>query len=358
MTADLSLADLDYPLDPAHIATRPAEPRDAARMMVVDRRDDRVHHQRVRDLPDWLRAGDALVVNRTRVRAARLVLRRASDGRDLEGLLAEPLDHGDWLLLARGGRRLRAGDRLLVLDPQGQAVTTLACVEKTREGWRTRFPAGVDVDAALERAGQTPLPPYIVKARGDHAEPEAFDRDRYQTVYAEDRRMHSVAAPTAGLHFTSQLLGRLQEMGVARASVTLEVGMGTFKPVESPTLSGHAMHRERYEVPASTLERLRVRRAGAPGRLVAVGTTTVRSLESLPEPLPESAWAAESSLLIQPGHVFRHVDALMTNFHLPRSTLLALVGAFVGLDRLKRLYAMAQSEGYRFFSYGDCMLIL
>jgi S-adenosylmethionine:tRNA ribosyltransferase-isomerase len=358
MTSDLSLEDLDYPFDTAHIATRPAEPRDAARMMVVERSGDRVHHARVQDLPTWLQSGDALVVNRTRVRAARLMLRRDGDGRAFEGLLAEPLDHGDWLLLVRGGRRLHPGDHLLVVDPQGQAVTALACVEKTREGWRTRFPAGVDVDAALERAGHVPLPPYIVKARGDHAESEAFDRDRYQTVYAEDRRMHSVAAPTAGLHFTTRLLERLQEMGVERASVTLEVGMGTFKPVESPTLSGHAMHRERCEVPTATLERLRMRRAGAPGRLVAVGTTTVRSLESLPEPLPESTWIAESSLLIQPGHAFRHVDVLMTNFHLPRSTLLALVGAFVGLDRLKRLYALAQAQGYRFFSYGDCMLIL
>jgi len=358
MIGDLRREDLDYPFDPRHIAARPAEPRDAARMMVVERGGDRVHHALVRDLPTWLRSGDALLVNRTRVRHARLSLRRASDGRLLEGLLAEPMGQGDWLLLAKGGRRLQEGDRLEVIDDQGRADATLECVAKAREGWRVRMPEGVDVQAALERAGHTPLPPYILRARGEQAVPDTFDRDRYQTVYAEDRRMHSVAAPTAGLHFTSQLLGRLQEMGVARASVTLEVGMGTFKPVESPTLSGHAMHRERYEVPASTLERLRVRRAGAPGRLVAVGTTTVRSLESLPEPLPESAWAAESSLLIQPGHVFRHVDALMTNFHLPRSTLLALVGAFVGLDRLKRLYAMAQSEGYRFFSYGDCMLIL
>lgn len=355
---DLRREDLEYPFDTRHIAARPVEPRDSARMLVVERQADRVHHACVRDLPQWLRAGDTLVVNRTRVRHARLAMRRASDGRPFEGLLAEPLGGGDWLLLVRGAKRLHAGDRLEVMDARGSAVAGLACVERTTEGWRVRVPDGTDVQAALDRAGHTPLPPYILKARGTQAIPEAFDRDHYQTVYADDRRMHSVAAPTAGLHFTPELLDRLSRMGVGRASVTLEVGMGTFKPVEARTLSAHAMHRERYEVPAETLELLRRRQGPPSGRLVAVGTTTVRSLESLPEPLPERTWTDESSLLIQPGHAFRHVDVLMTNFHLPGSTLLALVGAFMGLDRLKRLYAMAQREGYRFFSYGDCMLIL
>ncbi len=358
MSGDLRREDLDYPFDPRHIAARPAEPRDAARMMVVERAGDRVHHACVRDLPQWLRGGDTLVVNRTRVRHARLALRRTSDGRMLEGLLAEPMERREWLLLVKGGRRLHAGDLLEVVDGRGERAATLQCLEKTREGWRVRVPEDQDLAAAIERAGQTPLPPYILRARGEHALPEAFDRDRYQTVYADDRRMHSVAAPTAGLHFTPTLLEGLGNMGVGRTTVTLEVGMGTFKPVEAATLSAHAMHRERYEVPAETLGLLRRRRAGQGGRLVVVGTTTVRSLESLPEPLPEGTWSAESSLLIQPGHGFRHVDALMTNFHLPGSTLLALVGAFAGLDRLKSLYALAQREGYRFFSYGDCMLIL
>lgn len=358
MTGDLPREALDYPFDPRHVAARPAEPRDSARMMVVERQGDRVHHACVRDLPRWLRSGDTLVVNRTRVRHARLSLRRKSDGRILEGLLAEPMAGDEWLLLVKGGRRVREGDELEVTDGAGERAASLHCVEKTMEGWRVRAAGSEDLAAAIERAGRTPLPPYILRARGEHAMPDAFDRDRYQTVYADDRRLHSVAAPTAGLHFTPALLGRLAAMGVGRASVTLEVGMGTFKPVESATLSGHAMHRERFEVPAETLGLLRDRRSGQGGRLVLVGTTTVRSLESLPEPLPEETWSAESSLLIQPGHAFRHVDALMTNFHLPGSTLLALVGAFVGLDRLKSLYALAQREGYRFFSYGDCMLVL
>lgn len=354
MTSGLRTDELDYPFDERCIATRPAEPRDSARMMVVERGSDTVHHAQVRDLGQWLRAGDALVVNRTRVAHARLALRRERDDRGFEGLLAAPMGTGRWLLLARGARKLHAGERLHLLDERGEAGAAVTCVERTRDGWVVRFDEAVDAHAALERAGRTPIPPYILKARGEQAQPDAFDRDRYQTVYANDARMHSVAAPTAGLHFTPDLLARLEALGVRRASVTLEVGMGTFKPVETEWLAQHAMHRERFEVPAETLAALRERS----GRAVVVGTTTVRSLESLPDPLPVDTWRAEADLLIQPGHRFRHVDVLLTNFHLPRSTLIALVGAFAGLERLKRLYALAQREGYRFYSYGDCMLLL
>ena len=356
MTHGLRSADLDYPFDPRHIATQPAEPRDAARMMVVERDAGTVHHAHVRDLPQWLRATDTLIVNRTRVAHARLLLRRERDGRELEGLLAAPLADGSWLLLAKGGKRLREGDRLQMLGESHERAACLTCVHKTEAGWQVRFDAGVDAHAALERAGRTPLPPYILKARGEHAQPEAYDRARYQTVYGVDERMHSVAAPTAGLHFTPELLERIRARGVRRADVTLEVGLGTFKPVEAEWLAQHAMHRERFEVPADTLSILRNREQG--GRLVVVGTTTVRTLESLPDPLPRDTFGGEADLLIQPGHQFRFVDALMTNFHLPRSTLLSLVGAFVGLDRLKALYELAQREGYRFYSYGDCMLLV
>ena len=356
MSRGLRADDLDYPFDERCIAAQPAEPRDSARMMVVERHGDGVHHAQVRDLGAWLRSGDTLVVNRTRVAHARLVLRREGDGRDFEGLLAAPVGTGRWLLLARGARKLHVGDRLAMMVEDGAPAEAVTCVEKTRDGWVVRFDAGVDAHAALERAGRTPVPPYILKARGAQGRPDAFDRDRYQTVYANDARMHSVAAPTAGLHFTPELLDRLAAAGVRRASVTLEVGMGTFKPVETEWLAQHAMHRERFEVPEETLAFLRG--PGRPGRSVVVGTTTVRALESLPQPLPTGPWGAEADLLIQPGHAFRFVDALLTNFHLPRSTLLSLVGAFVGLDRLKSLYALAQREGYRFYSYGDCMLIV
>ena len=356
MSQGLRTDDLDYPFDERCIAAQPAEPRDSARMMVVERASDRVHHLHVRDIGAWLHAGDTLLVNRTRVAHARLVLRRAHDDRLFEGLLAAPVGTGRWLLLARGARKLHAGERLSMMGEDGAPAEAVTCVEKTREGWVVRFDDGVDAHAAIERAGRTPVPPYILKARGNHPQPDAFDRERYQTVYASDSRMHSVAAPTAGLHFTPDLLARLSAAGVRRAEITLEVGMGTFKPVETEWLAQHAMHRERFEVPMDTLAVLRDRERR--GRRVVVGTTTVRALESLPDPLPEQLWRDEASLMIQPGYRFRHVDALMTNFHLPRSTLLALVGAFVGLDRLKSLYALAQREGYRFYSYGDCMLIV
>jgi S-adenosylmethionine:tRNA ribosyltransferase-isomerase len=356
MSQGLRTDDLDYPFDERCIAAQPAEPRDSARMMVVERASDRVHHLHVRDIGAWLHAGDTLFVNRTRVVHARLVLRRVHDGRLLEGLLAAPMGTGRWLLLARGARKLHAGERLAMMGEDGAPAEAVTCVEKTREGWVVRFDDGVDAHAAIERAGRTPVPPYILKARGESARPDAFDRERYQTVYASDSSMHSVAAPTAGLHFTPDLLARLAAAGVRRAEITLEVGMGTFKPVETEWLAQHAMHRERFEVPMDTLAVLRDRERR--GRRVVVGTTTVRALESLPDPLPEQPWRDEASLMIQPGYRFRHVDALMTNFHLPRSTLLALVGAFVGLDRLKSLYALAQREGYRFYSYGDCMLIV
>ena len=356
MSQGLRADALDYAFDERCIAAQPAEPRDSARMMVVERSSDRVHHLHVRDIGQWLRAGDTLFVNRTRVVHARLVLRRERDDRAFEGLLAAPVGTGRWLLLARGAKKLHEGERLAMMGEDGAPAEAVTCVEKTREGWVVKFDDGVDAHAAIERAGRTPVPPYILKARGDAARPDTFDRERYQTVYASDTRMHSVAAPTAGLHFTADLLARLSTAGVGRAEVTLEVGMGTFKPVETEWLAQHAMHRERFEVPAETLAALRARESA--GRRVVVGTTTVRALESLPDPLPEQSWRDEASLMIQPGHRFRHVDALMTNFHLPRSTLLALVGAFVGLDRLKSLYALAQREGYRFYSYGDCMLIV
>jgi S-adenosylmethionine:tRNA ribosyltransferase-isomerase len=356
MSHGLRTEDLDYPFDERCIATRPAEPRDHARMMVVERESGAVHHAQVRDIGQWLRRGDTLLVNRTRVAHARLVLRRERDGRAFEGLLAAPAGGDRWLLLARGARRLHAGERLALLGEDGADGPVVHCVEKTREGWVIRFDEGVDAHAAIEQAGRTPVPPYILKARGDHIQPDAFDRERYQTVYASDARMHSVAAPTAGLHFTPELLERLSAGGVARAAITLEVGMGTFKPVETDWLAQHPMHRERFEVPAETLAVLRNRESA--GRRVVIGTTTVRALESLPDPLPQATWRDEASLMIQPGHRFRFVDALMTNFHLPRSTLLALVGAFVGLERLKSLYEVAQKQGYRFYSYGDCMLIV
>jgi S-adenosylmethionine:tRNA ribosyltransferase-isomerase len=233
-------------------------------------------------------------------------------------------------------------------------------VARDAEAWRVRIeagPAGGTEAEVIERSGWTPLPPYILKARESRHEQGDDDADRleYECVYADAAARGSVAAPTAGLHFTDGLLASLDARGVRRAEVVLHVGAGTFRPVDASTLSAHPMHAERMLVPAATAALLNARPRP---RIVAVGTTVVRALESLGEPVPAQGWSGETSILIAPGHRFRHVDAMMTNFHLPRSTLLALVGAFVGLERLKELYALAQREDYRFYSFGDAMLIL
>ncbi|MBM4113946.1 MAG: tRNA preQ1(34) S-adenosylmethionine ribosyltransferase-isomerase QueA [Phycisphaerae bacterium] len=380
----LSTAELDYELDPRAIATQPAEPRDSARMLVVHRVDDRIEHRRVRDLPEYLRAGDRLVLNSTRVMPARLKLRRIGDGRETEGLLEEGLGDRRWAARIRHARRLRAGDRLELMAPRGpgEGVAEGAVVRvlgRRGEASVLEFEGVEAVDAIVRRCGWTPLPPYILKARqesGDRGDDRA-DRDHYQTVFAVEDERPSIAAPTAGLHFTPELLRAAETLGVTRLDVELQVGAGTFKPVEAEFLEQHRMHSEWYRVPGPALAALRqteeLRRCRR-ARVIAVGTTSVRVLESLPDPLPSAPAApavipaapprnqhgisGETTLMILPGTPIRRVDALLTNFHLPRSTLLALVGAFVGLERLKRLYETAQREGYRFYSFGDAMLIL
>jgi S-adenosylmethionine:tRNA ribosyltransferase-isomerase len=368
--------ELDYPFDERCVATAPADPREDARLMVVDRAAGTVTHARVRDMPRWLGAGDVLAVNRTSVLRARVVLRRAGDGRATEGLFLEPRADGAWRVMIRQSKRFRAGDRLaLVPHDGGAARDAIELVERDDEAWAVRVVAAENAAGAgpapsvadvLERSGWTPLPPYILAGREARDEQGDDDDDRaaYQTVYADAAARGSVAAPTAGLHLTQPLLAQLSAQGVARADVVLHVGAGTFKPVDAPTLAEHPMHREWFEVPAETLALLRdlaPARAAGRARIVAVGTTTVRALESLPDQGEWGtgrAWSGDTRLLIEPGFRLRHVDALLTNFHLPRSTLLALVGAFVGLERLKELYALAQREGYRFYSYGDAMLVL
>lgn len=356
---DLKLIDLDYPFSQKAIATMPAQPRDSARMMVVRRDSDEIVHARVCDLPQWLQAGDQLVLNETKVAPARVVLKRESDGRDFEGLLAEKRENGTWLLMAKNSRKFHVGDLLRLQTEQGAAGAALRCVEKEADGWIVSFADEIDSQAALEASGRTPLPPYILRARGEQSltQSDAFDRAQYRTTFGQDSRYHSVASPTAGLHFTPELLQNVRATTQrAPAFVTLEVGMGTFKPIETARLADHVMHCERFSVSAATLDWLVSTRPN--GRLVVVGTTTVRALESLPSPLPKHDFSGESRLFIQPGYQFKHVDALLTNFHLPRSTLLSLVGALIGLERLKSLYALAQSMDYRFYSYGDAMLIL
>ncbi|GIW72152.1 MAG: S-adenosylmethionine:tRNA ribosyltransferase-isomerase [Planctomycetota bacterium] len=346
----MRLEDLDYELPREAIAQQPVEPRDASRLMVVPRGGGAAAHRRFRDLPELLRPGDLLVLNDTRVLPARLQGVRLPGGGRVECLLVRERAPGLWEAMVRPGRRVREGVRLVLAGGE------LRCEVRARLSGGLRllaFGDGADLGPRLEQLGQMPLPPYIDR-RAAPPEVHRRDRERYQTVFA--RNPGAVAAPTAGLHFTTELLGRLEAAGIELAWVTLHVGPGTFLPITTPDPRAHPMHSERYACPPVTLQALRRTRA-AGGRIVACGTTVVRVLESIAAGAPP---AGETQLYICPPYRFAAIDALITNFHLPRSTLLLLVAALLegGLERLKALYAEALAAGYRFYSYGDAMLII
>lgn len=356
----LSTDLFDYDLPSRLIAQTPAERRDASRLLVVDRQAHRLHHGRFSDLPGFLKTGDTLFRNNAAVLPARLHAVRPTGGQ-VECFLLRPVDGGQtWRCLVKPGRRLAAGatfahatgafqGEVLARDPDGSATV------------RFTTPDDASITQVANRLGEVPLPPYIERP---DASRRPADVERYQTVYADRARQVAVAAPTAGLHFTPELLARLQAQGVATAEVTLHVGLGTFRPISSPTIEAHDIHRELYELPAATQHALF---ATGAGRRVAVGTTTVRSVEDFlrrhDQPSSEP-YAGEADIYIYPPATFRGVDALITNFHQPRSTLLCLVSAFLspgttdGIGWLKEIYAEAIAREYRFFSYGDAMLIL
>jgi len=345
-------SDLEYELPESLIAREPARPRDSARMLVLDRSSGTIEHRLVSDIGEYLEAGDLLCLNTTSVLPARLLGSRADTGGKVEGLYLESTGD-DWLAMLKSNGKLRAGQEVDLSGPSnGQGLITL--IERREECWLVH----PSEDTALEAIGHTPVPPYIIRARGGDEFADSRDRDWYRTVYADARMAGSVAAPTAGFHFTDELLDTLQCDGVERASVTLHVGAGTFLPVQANDLADHRMHEESWSINTEALAAIKARSGGGGGRIIAVGTTTARLLESLPEPLPGEALVGRTSLMITPPHEFTHVDALLTNFHLPCSTLLALVAAMTGLDCLKSTYAEAVAEGYRFYSYGDAMLIL
>ncbi len=348
----VDLFDFDLPED--RIALRPAVPRDAARMLEVA--GDQLGDWRISDLPARLAPGDTLVVNRTRVIPARLHARRMERPNEaldnptprIEATLHKPVGPSTWTAFAKPGKRLAEGDRIEFAH--GLTATVL----QKGEGGEITLDfncAGDDLDRAIERAGEMPLPPYIASKRGVDDQ----DRDDYQTVFAEEEG--SVAAPTAGLHFTPALIEGLKERDIAIEEVILHVGAGTFLPVKSDLTEDHKMHAEWGRITPQTATALNERRK-AGGRIIAVGTTSLRLLESAAGPAGMiEPFEGETDIFITPGYRFRSIDGLLTNFHLPRSTLFMLVSAFAGLDTMKAAYVHAIANGYRFYSYGDACLL-
>jgi len=348
----LRLEDFDYTLPEGAIAQEPLAERDASRLLVLDRATGSLRHHVFRDLPDLLAPGDLLVMNRSRVFPARLTGQRPGGG-VAEVLLVRPRSEHVWEAMVRPARRLRPGTRVSVGQREGDALDIFILDEPALpDGQRAVrvVPRRGSVAEALERLGHVPLPPYI--QREDRPE----DRERYQTVFARERG--SVAAPTAGLHFTAALLEKLTARGIERAEVVLHVGPGTFRPVQVADVRDHAVASEPFVLPEETARAIaRARARGS--RVIAVGTTTTRVLETRADETGRvSPGAGETALVIVPPHPFRAVDALVTNFHLPRSSLLLLVAAFAGRERILDAYDQAIAAGYRFYSYGDAMLVL
>ena len=348
MSLPMLTSDFDYHLPPEMIAQTPVEPRDHSRLLTMDRVSGRLGHRRFFDLPDLLRPGDLLVFNDSRVFPARLLGRREPSGREIEVLLLTRLGEGKWRSLVRPGRRMREGAVFTVADSQGVVEVQGRVVEVEETG--TRIVTFQDEDL-IRDVGAIPLPPYINET--------LEDSERYQTVYSNSEG--SAAAPTAGLHFTNGLLDRLREMDVEKAFVTLHVGWDSFRPVKSDLANEHTMHSEYWELSQTSADKINTARLEG-RRVISVGTTAVRLLENAAMQDYEAGSRLKSGsgwvdLFITPGFRFGVIDGLITNFHLPRSTLLMLVSAFAGRENVLSAYREAVDEGYRFYSFGDAMLI-
>jgi S-adenosylmethionine:tRNA ribosyltransferase-isomerase len=348
----------DYALPAELIAQDPLADRAAARLLVVNRGDGSLAHRSIRDLPGLLAPGDLVVVNDTKVVPARLMGHRAKTGGKWEGLFLRVEGSGSqagaWIVLAQTRGRPEAGERIVLTGRDGMDGTTLELLGRAEGGaWLAR-PLGAaatePAEAVLARVGRVPLPGYI-RGGVEHD----GDLDRYQTVFA--REAGSAAAPTAGLHFTAEIFAALADQGIEQAAVTLHVGLGTFRPITADRIEGHVMHSEWCTCPADTVEAVQRTKARG-GRVVAVGTTAVRTLETAALTGTLSPWSGATDLFIKPGFPFRTVDALLTNFHMPRTTLMVLVSALASRDFVMRAYAEAIRERYRMLSYGDAMLIL
>lgn len=343
-------SDLGFSLPPDLIAQTPPAQREASRLLHYRRGDRSIAHRTFADLPSLLRRGDLLVFNDARVVPARFTLRKDTGGL-VEGLYLSEERPGVWRVMLRDLGRHGGEHALHFLDAPEVEARVLSAEGEGQ--YRLEVSSADPALVLLSRVGRMPLPPYI-KRHKHHDDLDTFDRERYQTIYA--KAPGAVAAPTAGLHFTDALLRALDEAGIERTFITLHVGLGTFKPVSSDTLEGHAMHRESYSIDAPAADALnRAKQSGR--RIIAVGTTSARVLESQPADQPFAPRQAETSIFIYPPYAWRHVDAMITNFHLPKSTLIALVAAMVGLDEQRRIYREAIEQRYRFFSYGDAMLV-
>lgn len=342
----MRVEDFDYDLPEELIAQVPIEPRDAARLMVLSKTSGSIEHRTFSDLPELLRPDDLLVLNDTRVIPARLIGAREDTGGKVEVLLLTRRGLNEWETLVKPGRRVKVGTK--VVFGEGRLVGEV--LAKTDVGGRLiRFSyIGESFEAVLDELGQMPLPPYIHR--------QLDDPERYQTVYA--RETGSAAAPTAGLHFTPELLARIEQCGIEMCYVTLHVGLGTFRPVSVDKVEEHVMHAEFYRLPAETAEAVnRAKREGR--RVIAVGTTSTRTLEAAAvKGFPLQAHEGWTDIFIYPGYEFKVIDGLITNFHLPKSTLVMLVSALAGRERILHAYEVAVQERYRFFSFGDAMLIL
>ncbi len=346
----MDIREFDYELPPERIAQIPVDTRDCSRLLAVNRRTGVIEEYLFRNLPQLLRAGDVLVVNDSWVMPARIFGTKVGGGAKIEVLLLEDLGNRQWKVIAQRASRLKKGAEIQFADEVIAEVR-----EILGDGlFELQFFDNGRWDEFLERHGQVPLPPYIHR---DGKENAPLDRQRYQTVYAQPvEKLLSAAAPTAGLHFTKDLLDRLRETGVSIVPVTLRVGLDTFLPIRSQTVEEHPMHRERYRITEQSAHAVNAARRDG-GRVIAVGTTAVRVLESAADTNGQiRAQEAETALFIRPGYSFKAIDGMITNFHLPRSTLIILIAAWLGRERWREVYEEAIRRGFRFYSYGDAML--
>ena len=336
--------DFFYELPQEQIAQTPIEPKDHSRLMVLRRDSDNIEHKHFYDIIDYLNKGDTLIVNDSRVIPARIYGYKEDTGAKIEFLLLRQLDGKRWETLVKPGKKAKPGTRFIF----GDGLLTAEVIEVTDDGNRiVELNSEENIYATLDKIGQMPLPPYITE--------KLEDQERYQTVYSHE--LGSAAAPTAGLHFTNELLDKIREKGVNIGYVTLHVGLGTFRPVKVDDVTKHKMHSEHYEIPAETAELIKRTKASGK-RVIAVGTTSCRTLESVAAQGELRACDGFTDIFIYPGFKFKVLDGLITNFHLPESTLIMLVSAFYGYDKTMRAYDIAVKENYRFFSFGDAMAIL